>query len=157
MFTCGTSPNTVQENLLPKVLRPKIKPDDSKKRMLILSWKPRWRKVNSLGWQTLLARKSTYACLLLFSDVCFLLTREWKEQCVRILSKRRVYLFAFTYRVCQVLTRPRELTWLESEWALGLNRRTAVVSRINIWITGSALMRMSWRLQDTGRNWSSYR
>lgn len=70
VFTCGTSPNSVQENLLPKVLGPKIKPDDSKKKMLILSWKPRGRKVDSLGWRTLLGRESMYVCLLLFSDLC---------------------------------------------------------------------------------------
>lgn len=32
--------------------------------------KTQMKKVNSLGWRTLLARKSTYACLLLFSDLC---------------------------------------------------------------------------------------
>lgn len=161
VFTCGTSSNSVQENLLPKVLRPKINPDDSKKRMLILSWKPRW-KVNSLGWWTLLVRKRTYAYFFtVFRPMHFCWHVNERNSVLESWAKW-MHPFVFTYCACQVLTRKREfqnsreLTWLEYEW-VGLNRRIAVTSRINIWITGSALMRMSWRLQDIGSIWSFYR
>lgn len=137
-----------KRNLLPRDLTSKSQTRWLKKRMLVAPRKPRWRKVNSSGWQMLLARKSTCLFIILFRSTHFCYIK-WDEQYVKILCKMWAYLFAFAYHVLVKC-------WLDPEnwhgwspgecwgWAGGL----ALVSTLNIWVPEPVLMRTYYRLQD---------
>lgn len=85
------------------------------------------------------------------------MTRKWKEQCVKIPSKMRVNLFAFTCHVIVGCWHDPENWhgWSPSE-CRGYTGGQALVPRLNIWIMGPALVRMLKRLQDIDRIWSRY-